>query len=310
MPEMDPITLLVVDESADDCQLIQSLLAPLARLHLVFAGNGGGALGAIERREPDLLLTDLVMPGMDGLDLVRQVRARFPAIPIVLMTAHGSEEAAMRALRAGAANYIPKKDLARDLVETVQGILRVAEVDRQRRRLMHCLDRRETHFQLQNDPDLMASLLGLVQEEIDGTGRLDRTGRIRVGVALQEALSNALYHGNLELSSDLRQEDERVFYREAEERRKREPYRSRVIRVQMRIDRVALRFRITDEGPGFDVSRFDHSPGPEDLTQIGGRGLLLIRTFMDEAAYSLGGRSISMVKRFDRRPSGDDSSCA
>ena len=78
----------------------------------------------------------------------------------------------MRAHRAGAANYIPKKDLDRDLVETVRGILRMSTVDRHRRRLLHCLNCRESTFLLENDPNLIASLMELVQEELDGLARV------------------------------------------------------------------------------------------------------------------------------------------
>lgn len=161
----------------------------------------------LERELPQLILTDLIMPDMDGLELVQQVRDRFPSIPLILMTAFGSEEAAMRALRAGAA-YIPKRDLAHDLVETVRGILRVSTVDRRRRQHLQCLNYRESTFLLENDPSLITSLMELVQEELNGLGLYDRMGRIRVGIALQEALTNVLFHGNLEVSSNLRQEDE------------------------------------------------------------------------------------------------------
>lgn len=206
----------------------------------------------------------------------------------------------MRAHRAGAANYIPKKDLARDLVETVRGILRMSTVDRHRRRLLHCLNCRESTFLLENDPNLIASLMELVQEELDGLGLFDRMGmgRIRVGIALQEALTNALFHGNLEVNSSLRQEDERLFFNETEARRWQEPYTSRRIRVIVRVDHLAATFIIGDEGPGFDTSRFDQPIDHEDLVRIGGRGLLLIRTFMDEVVFNAAGNSITMVKRF------------
>ena len=123
-------------------------------------------------------------------------------------------------------------------------------------------------------------------------------GRIRVGIALQEALTNALFHGNLEVSSSLRQEDERLFFDEAEARRRQEPYTSRRIRVIVRVDHLAATFIIGDEGPGFDTSRFDQPIDHEDLVMIGGRGLLLIRTFMDEVIFNAAGNSITMVKRF------------
>ncbi len=176
-------TLLVVDDSVFDHQVIARLLQAMEGLRVIFATGGKQALETLDLELPQLILTDLIMPDIDGLELVQQVRDRFPSIPIILMTAFGSEEAAMRALRAGAANYIPKKDLARDLVETVRSMLRISTVDRQRRQLLHCLNCRESTFLLENDPNLIASLTELVQEELDGLWLFDRMERIRVGIA-------------------------------------------------------------------------------------------------------------------------------
>jgi len=180
MAEPPLTTLLVVDDSVFDHQVIARLRQVMEGLRVIFASGGKEAMQTLDRELPQLILTDLIMPDMDGLELVQQVRDRFPSIPMILMTAFGSEEAAMRALRAGAANYIPKKDLDRDLVETVCGILHMSTVDRHRRQLLHCLNCRESAFLLENDPNLIASLLELVQEELDGLELFDRMGRIRV----------------------------------------------------------------------------------------------------------------------------------
>ena len=278
----EPLTkLLVVDDSEFEHQVIAGLLRGMEGLHVLHASGGIAALEAIECETPDIVLTDLFMPDMDGLELVQKVHERRPGVPLILMTAFGSEEAAIQALRAGAANYLPKQDLARDLVATVRQVLDVFTVERRRRRLLQCVERRESVFEIGNEPELVGSLVQLLQEEIDGLGVLDRPARIRIRVALQEALTNALYHGNLEVGSDLRQEDERIFFELAEGRRLREPYRSRRIRIATHLDRHAATFVIRDEGPGFDTSRIDRPIDPEDLLRIGGRGLLLIRTFMD-----------------------------
>jgi CheY-like chemotaxis protein len=251
----------------------------------------------IERETPDLILTDLFMPDMDGLELVQRVRERRPAVPLILMTAFGSEDVAIKALRAGAANYLPKKDLTRDLVGMVRQVLDVFNVDRRRQRLLLCVERRESAFDIGNDPELIGSLVQLLQDEIDGLGVLDRPAQIRVRVALQEALANAIYHGNLEVGSDLRQEDERHFFDLAEIRRSCEPYKSRRIRVLTRLDRRSATFVVSDQGPGFDTSRIHKPIDPDDLLRIGGRGLLLIRTFMDEVTFNPTGNTITMVKR-------------
>ena len=68
-----------------------------------------------------------------------------------------------------------------------------------------------------------------------------------------------------------------------QQRRAVDPYRSRRIRVQVQLDRDAARFVVCDDGAGYDTALFDRPLEPEDLNRIGGRGLLLIRTFMDQS---------------------------
>jgi hypothetical protein len=157
--------------------------------------------------------------------------------------------------------------------------------------------RRESYFSIENDPELIGALVDLLVQELAGMSVGDEAVRSRIGVALQEALSNALYHGNLEVSSDLRQYDECHFYALATERRSLVPYRQRRVHVHATIDRDSATFVIRDEGPGFDVSRLDQSIDSEDVMRIGGRGLLLIRTFMDEVRYNATGNEITLVKR-------------
>jgi CheY-like chemotaxis protein/anti-sigma regulatory factor (Ser/Thr protein kinase) len=289
--------MLVVDDSEFEHQVISRLLRGVEGVNVVFASGGVAGLQAVDREAPDVILTDLFMPDMDGLELVQRVRKQHPSLPLILMTAFGSEDVAIQALRAGAANYLPKKDLARDLIAMVLQVLDVFNVDRRRQRLLQCVERRESSFDIGNDPDLVGSLAQLLQEELDGLGVLDRPAQIRIRVALQEALVNALYHGNLEVSSDLRQEDERVFFELAQARRDCEPYKSRRIRVSTRLDRQSATFVVSDQGPGFDISRIDRPIDPEDLLRIGGRGLLLIRTFMDQVTFNPSGNTITMVKR-------------
>ncbi len=296
LPSGEIATVLVVDDSAFDRQLVGQLLESMEDVRAVYTCDGSEGMEAIARESPSVILTDLIMPDMEGLELVRRVRAQHPQISVILMTAFGSEDVVVQTLRAGAANYIPKKDLARDLPATLRRVLNMASLRRERGRILRCLVRRESAFSLESDPNLIMALMTLIQEELDGINLWDPTGRMQVGIALQEALTNALFHGNLEVSTELRQHDEREFDGLAELRRGLEPYRSRRIRVHMQLDRDAARFVIGDDGPGFDTSVFERPVDPEDLSRIGGRGLLLIRTFMDQVTFNSTGNQISMVK--------------
>src|SRR5574340_1797592 len=123
-------TILVVDDSAVDRRLVGGLLEEDHELSVEYAIHGREALERIENLVLDLIVTDLVMPEMDGLELVACVRRRFPLIPVILMTSRGSEEIAVRALQQGAASYVPKRSLAPNLLSTVRRMLAISSRER------------------------------------------------------------------------------------------------------------------------------------------------------------------------------------
>jgi CheY-like chemotaxis protein len=297
-PEAEsPLKALVVDDFLIERRLVGRLIQKVAGLRVIEAADGREALDVIEREAPAVVLTDLQMPRMSGLELVAAVRQKYPHLLVVLMTAYGSEEVAIQALRAGATNYVSKKALAAELPDTLKRVLSVAAMDKRRRRVMGCLEVREARFKLGNDLELIEPLIELLLEDLGVMAGCDSAARMQSGVALTEALTNAVYHGNLEVSSDLRQEDERRFFALAEERRGLPPYRDRRVEVHARIDPTAASFVIQDEGPGFDTAKLDRPLDPEDLLRIGGRGLLLIRAFMDEMQHNETGNRITLIKR-------------
>jgi CheY-like chemotaxis protein len=104
--------VLVVDDSPVDRQLVGGLVNSQPGWQVFFASNGAEALEFLKNCNPDVILTDLLMPDVDGVELVQKIRKEFSKIPIILMTAHGNEELAVRVLRAGAASYVPKKLLS------------------------------------------------------------------------------------------------------------------------------------------------------------------------------------------------------
>jgi CheY-like chemotaxis protein len=296
---MTTTTILVVDDNVVDRHLAGSLIGKCAGWQAVYAGNGREALEVIPTAHPDLVLTDMVMPEMDGLALVQEVRARHPFLPVILMTAFGSEEIAIKALQKGAASYVPKANLGRDLCETVEGVLAVARVDQNQQRLLECLTHSESQFLLDNDPSLIPPLIGYLQSNLARMKLCDEIGRIRVSVALQEALVNAIHHGNLEVGSDVREKDEKGYQALIEERRRAKPYRSRRVYVTSRESPAEVVYVIRDEGPGFDPSQLPDPTDPANLERVSGRGLLLIRTFMDDVHHNPAGNQITMVKRRD-----------
>jgi CheY-like chemotaxis protein/anti-sigma regulatory factor (Ser/Thr protein kinase) len=300
-PHEKQTVILVVDDSAIDRRVAAAIIEKQTEWHVQFARDGRDALEAIARAAPSIILTDIRMPGLDGLELVQEVRSHFPLTPVVLMTSLGSEDIAFNALKEGAASFICKRHLERDLVGTLELVLAAAERDQRRRQVHDCLRDSEFHYSVTNDPQLVSSLATLLQENFAAMLNLDDMDSIRVGVAFEEALLNSIYHGNLEISSELRRLDgDSAFRKQIAKRRHEAPYRDRIVQVHARSSREEAVCTIRDEGLGFDVATLPDPTDPANLEKPSGRGLLLIRTFMDEVRHNSKGNEITLIKR--RKP--------
>lgn len=290
-------TVLIVDDSATDRKLAGGLLERSGEFQVIYAADGQDALAQLELHLPDMILTDLNMPGIDGLELTKSIRANYPFLPVILMTAKGSEDVAVQALQFGAANYVPKRVLAKELLDIMRQVSSLAKEDRGQARLMRRMLKQEVEFAVENDAELISSLVKFLQQGASSRGICDATGRIRVGVALQEALTNACYHGNLEVSSTLREIDHRKFYELCQERSASSPYCDRRIYITAKFTTDAAEYVIRDQGPGFDPTTLPDPTDPENLDRPCGRGLLLMQTFMDEVRFNKVGNEVSLVKR-------------
>lgn len=296
--------ILVVDDSPVDRARAGGLLKKRPELTPAFASNGREALESIAAQPPDLVLTDLQMPEIDGLALVETVRRRFPALPVILMTAHGSEEVAVQALRKGAASYVAKRNLAAELVDTVVSVLEIARADLSQRHVLACLTQTESRYELDNDIASIAPLIGQLEANLNRMELCDETGLIRVAVALREALVNAIYHGNLDLTSALLEANEARFAELAARRPREQPYAGRRVHLIARETRSEVTYVIRDDGEGFDPASLPDPTLPQNLERRTGRGLFLIRTFMDEVTHNQVANEITMVKRRDVGGSG------
>ncbi len=288
-------TVLVVDDSPLDRKLAGKIVEKSPRLRAVYAENGHQALRMLADDETSIVLTDLLMPEMDGLELVAAVRQLHPFVPVVLMTAHGSEETAVRALAAGAASYVPKRSLASELADTIDSVLSVARGARDEQLVFQMLTMGEMCFEVRHEPREVTALVKHYEALVRQLELCDQAASLQVGIAVREALINAVEHGNLALDSSLK---ETGGYDEArDERRQALPYCERRVRVMTHIQRDEVRWTITDEGDGFDPSDVPDPTDPLNLDRVYGRGLLLIRTFMDEVRHNAKGNQITMIKR-------------
>jgi len=135
-PAVPPARILIVDDEPFNVDLLEQQLAEQGYRTIV-ATDGAQALERLAAEAPDLVLLDWMMPGMDGLEVLRRMRAepRWAAVPVIMLTARGSTEDKVRALDAGADDYVTKPTDEAELWARIRAHLRILSLERDKARL-------------------------------------------------------------------------------------------------------------------------------------------------------------------------------
>lgn len=298
--------ILVVDVSPAERRLASLMLARSATWSVVEASNAEHALYLTRLVPFDLVVADLNAPGSRGVELIEELSREQPLLPIIVVTGQGDDEQAREALHSGAAGYVVRGRMDVDLAPIAVRLLSMSSEHRGRMSVESVQARQSTSFEMENDPSCVAAVVQHVSGQCRRFGITSAQEHLRVAVALEEALLNAMIHGNLQVSSDLRERSDDAFRRLIERRRLEPAFASRRVRLRCDVDRDCARIVIRDEGPGFDVRSLPDPRDPEYMLRASGRGVLLMRTFMDEVVYNDTGNEVTLIKRRcpdDRRSS-------
>jgi DNA-binding NarL/FixJ family response regulator len=124
-PKVKSTRALLVDDHTLVRAGIRGLIERMENVHVVGeAGRGDDALDLIEEKNPDLVLLDITMPGMNGFEVLEEIGKRFPDVRVIILTMHEAREYAIQALRAGAAGYLPKSAASNELEEAIKAVVR------------------------------------------------------------------------------------------------------------------------------------------------------------------------------------------
>ncbi len=106
--EKEELKILIVDDSEKDLKLLESKLAQLGFCNVIKAREGLEALELAQKHLPDLIFLDFMMPGMDGLTLLKEVKKVFPQIMVIMVTGYGGIKEAVEAIKLGAIDFLEK----------------------------------------------------------------------------------------------------------------------------------------------------------------------------------------------------------
>ena len=262
------------------------------------AAGGDEALSLCEQAMPEVVLTDILMPGTDGLTLTQRIRERWPACPVLVMTGHSDEASAIAALKAGACDYLKKPINLDHLRAALEGVAQVLDAQRAESLNALSVERMEFQVSLGNFLERLGPLTSLLLRDV--ASLVTGPTRFHLRIALQELLANAIEHGNLAISADDKMDAlaRGDYDRLVEARRRDAQFAARRVSVRVTYDRAQgyVRYRIIDQGAGFNwrtilarEEALQRQPGGS------GRGIFLVRTLVPALTFNDKGNEVEMT---------------
>ena len=185
--------LLVVDDDTAMRQMLASLFRDEG-LIVSEAASAKDAVDLASEAEFDAVLSDIRMPGKSGIDLVGELRQLRPATPVVLMTAFGSIDSAVEAMRAGAFDYITKPFEPEAVLLTIERTLERRALEEENRRLRRAVDRTKSLGDLIGESPAMREIFALIRKIASNRSSVLITGESGTG---KEVVARTIhYHGN------------------------------------------------------------------------------------------------------------------
>jgi len=185
-------TILIVDDDRTQAETLARVLR-LEGYGAVVAESGRDALAELDGGRFDLVLTDLKMPGMDGIELFRKIEEGRPDLPVMILTAHGTIETAIEAVRAGVADFLQKPVYAEELIHRFEKVLRERALQSENAELKKRLLHRDRGDAMLGGSEPMTRL----REEVGRVARTEATvlvlGESGVG---KELVADAIHYGS------------------------------------------------------------------------------------------------------------------
>ena len=184
--------ILVIDDDADMREMVHDMLKDRGH-QVTTAGSGQEALKLLGEGDYAVVLSDLRMKGMQGIELLTEIKKTFPDISVILMTAFGSVETAVEAMKHGASDYLTKPVKKDELIHVVERVLREAALRREVSRLRKEVHKEYSFHQILGKSKAMQAVFDLIKRVADSPTNLLITGESGTG---KELVAKAIHYNS------------------------------------------------------------------------------------------------------------------
>ncbi len=274
---MKSVRVLVVEDSRTMRVFLRNLLET-EHYDVVIANDGESGIhlfqqSIVENKPFDIVITDVVMPGMSGLDLLKRVKALYRDTIVVVLTSDANVDTAIEALNLGANNFLHKPPNSEEILNVLWRATKQREIFLENEEL-NPFTERSIHIKIPSQLKFIKGIAHNIIADAKLMGYDENELRDKIPVTVDEAVTNAIKHGNKF------QEDKQVL-------------------IDVQINDKRIKIVVADEGEGFDVSSVPDPTDPMNFLKPSGRGILFMSIGMDEVRYNEKGNVLTLIKYRD-----------
>ncbi len=289
--------ILIVEDEAPIRLLLSKTVSSIGH-EVEVAEDGEAGLAAFKKFEPDIVLSDILMPKMNGLELLEKIRKISSDAVVIMVTAFGSVDYTLEALRLKANDYILKPfrpKLLKEFLAKYESILKNRTVEQE---ILGLFIERQFTLKISNELMIINRLADKMMHETNFA--IPKESRLGVHLGLVEILTNAIEHGNLEIDFDAKKEALEGNLEDWENllnSRLSDPkFKDRQATIKFVMNQEYCQWTIEDEGKGFDWRNLPDPNDPEILLAANGRGIMLARLQFEEMEYNEKGNQVRIRK--------------
>ncbi len=289
--------ILVVDDQPPIRLSLKQMVEKLG-YECILACDGEEALQVIDQRDDlNMLICDMHMQDIDGLEVLQNSKAINPKLPVVLMSDYSKDETIIEALRKGASDYLVKPF---EMMQLESVIIQVEELFQNRAQIInnrHLINNLELNFEIPSQDLEVHKVQAILKNTLQIYSQISNKDLLNFTLTVEESMLNAHEHGNLELVSDWKEEfigtsGETRFDITKKERLQNPTYAKRVVKIKLCINSRKISISIEDEGQGYPVNVI----GSDATGKPFGMGLMLIKNLSDNIFFNESGSRITIEK--------------
>lgn len=288
--------VLVVEDDFASRELLKITLEN-EKYQCKVADNGEAGLELFNKFLPNVVISDVRMPKMDGMELLATIRKRVKDVIIIMITGHGNEQLAIQALQLGANNYIKKPLDLSDLKILLRRYYNVVQCKTLEKDIPDFILERVFNLEIDTEIKDVSSVVQFLLHKTGNTFENHDTVRLEVG--LTELLTNSIEHGNLGITS----EEKKIALQDNTlqdlyaQRLANDVYARKKVKISCDYNKDYCQWVIEDEGEGFDWRSIPNPTQGNFVDQLSGRGIFLSRIQFDELEF-VGKGNVVIAKKY------------